>query len=107
MNRITLAVALSGALAAAGLAQAQTDTMTVRIGDLNLASSRGAAVALQRINMAARAFCGEASQLDLSGTAASAKCRRDMMGKAVDKTAAPLVTALYQKTAPPVALAAK
>jgi UrcA family protein len=107
MNRITLAVAVIGALAAAGLAQAQTDTMTVRVGDLNLASSRGAAVALQRINMAARAFCGDASPLDFTGTAASAKCRRDLMGKAVDKMDAPLVTALYEKTAPPVSLAAK
>jgi UrcA family protein len=107
MNRITLAVAAISAIAACGLAQAQTSTMTVRVGDLNLASSRGAAVALQRINMAARAFCGEASRPDLTGTAASAKCRRDMMGKAVDKMAAPLVTALYEKTAPPVSLAAK
>ncbi len=107
MNRITLAVAVTGALAVAGLAQAQTDIMTVRAGDLNLASSRGAAVALQRIDMAARGFCGEASPLDLSRTAASAKCRRDMMGKAVDKMAAPLVTALYEKAAPPVSLAAK
>jgi UrcA family protein len=109
MKPIVLALVAVGAFAAAGLAQAQTgaetDTMTVRIDDLNLASAHGAAIALRRVDQAAQAFCGEPRWHDLGRIQASGKCRTEMTGKAVVRIAAPRVTALYEKTAQPLALA--
>jgi UrcA family protein len=109
MKPIVLALVAAGAFAAAGLAQAQmraeTDTMTVRVDDLNLASARGAAIALRRVDQAARTFCGDPRWHDLGRIQVSGRCRSEMTGRAVAQIAAPLVTALYEKTARPLALA--
>lgn len=115
MKLIALTLAAVGAIAAAGFAQAQTPaqaqaetgTMTVRVDDLNLTSNRGAAIALRRVDQAARVFCGGDAWQGLARATVTAKCRDEMTGRAVARIAAPLVTALYEKTDPPLSLAAK
>ncbi|HEX3365938.1 UrcA family protein [Phenylobacterium sp.] len=109
MKLIALTLIAAGALAAAGpiQAQAQTDTMTVHVDDLNLTSTRGAAIALQRVDQAARVFCDSDAWQGLARATASAKCRGEMKRKAVAQIGAPLVTALYEKTDLPLSLAAR
>lgn len=68
-------LALAATLAAATPAAAQTDSVTIGYGDLNLASEAGRAVLDQRIDGAARALCGQFSPLELKMTALSRTCR--------------------------------
>jgi UrcA family protein len=96
MNRYSiLAAFVAATVVACGGAQAQTDTMSVRVGDLNVANTQGAQVALQRIKVAARQFCSHGDSRDLSRVYEQDACEARMMGKAVRSLNAPIVTALY------------
>lgn len=81
--------------------------MVVKISDLNLRSVSGAASAVNRVKAAARSFCGEASPRELGRTAAILQCRREMGRKAIDKIAAPMVTAVYEQIEPTIVLAVR
>jgi UrcA family protein len=67
-------LALAAALAAAPAA-AQTDSVTIGYGDLNLANQAGRSVLDQRIDGAARELCGQFSPLELKMAALSRTCR--------------------------------
>lgn len=96
MNRYSiLAAFIIATVVAWGGAQAQTDTMAVRVGDLNVANTQGAQVALQRIRVAARQFCSHGDSRDLGRVSEQQACEVRMMGKAVRSLNAPIVTALY------------
>ena len=96
MNRYSiLAAFITVTVIACGGAQAQTDTMSVRVGDLNVAKTQGAQVALQRIRVAARQFCSHGESRNLDRVSAQEACEARMMGKAVRSLDAPIVTALY------------
>ncbi|RAK60815.1 hypothetical protein DJ021_13855 [Phenylobacterium hankyongense] len=96
MNRISVCAAASVfTLFSAGIVQAQ-DSMSVRVGDLNLNNSAGAQVALRRIDNAATRFCGPAMPMSLSDRAQRDSCHKQMTAKAVRTLGAPRVTALYQ-----------
>jgi UrcA family protein len=88
------AAALTLALAASGAANAQDETMRVRIGDLNVQSDAGAAAAFTRIQAASAKFCGGEGSLSLAVIAAQRACVDRMSSKAVDSLNAPKVTAL-------------
>jgi UrcA family protein len=99
MNRYSiLAAFLATTLLAAGAAQAQNDIMVVRVGDLNVASTQGAQVALHRIKTAAAQFCSDGDSRDLGRIAEHRSCEARMVGKAVRSLDAPVVTALYAPT---------
>ncbi|MDB5426052.1 MAG: hypothetical protein JWR47_2962 [Phenylobacterium sp.] len=93
-----LAAFMATTVLAAGAAQAENDIMVVRVSDLNVASTQGAQVALQRIKSAASQFCSDADSRDLGRIAQHRSCEARMIGKAVRSLDAPVVTALY---APP------
>ena len=96
MTRFSILAALvATTVLAAGAAQAQNDIMVVRVGDLNVASTQGAQVALQRIKSAAAQFCSDADSRDLGRLAEHRSCETRMIGKAVRSLDAPVVTALY------------
>lgn len=94
----TLAALTSLGLAASALAASpDPDTVSVKvsIGDLNLASQVGAAVALQRIHNAATSICGPAPYgPDLQRTGDYQACMDAVVDHAVSTLGAPLVTAL-------------
>lgn len=94
MNRI-IAISSAVLLLAPGLARAAEDTMVVRMGDLNVATESGAQSALRRIREAADRFCGGHGVRSIQVQTAAATCRGEMVGKAVAKLDAPVVTALY------------
>ena len=66
--------------------------MRVRIGDLDLTRDSGAQIALGRIDIAARRFCTVPGQYNLDP--AYARCRANLVARAVAKLDAPRVTAL-------------
>lgn len=90
-----LAAFLATTVLTAGAAQAQNDIMVVRIGDLNVASTQGAQVALRRIQSAAAQFCSDGDSRDLGRIAEHRSCQTRMVAKAVRSLDAPVVTALY------------
>jgi UrcA family protein len=95
MTRFVIsAAALALAFAASGAANAQDETMKVRIGDLNVQSDAGAQAAFARIRVASARFCGGEGSLDLAVKAAQRACVDTMSSKAVDSLNAPKVTAL-------------
>jgi UrcA family protein len=84
-------------LAASPPLLAQEDTMTVRVGDLDLNSAGGARTALARARASAEAFCGGEPDLRQLARAQMAKdCRATMVARAVRAMNAPRVTALFQ-----------
>ncbi len=107
MFRSSLLAALAAStLLSAGAARAETDIMVIRLGDLNTASAHGAQVAFQRIRAGAAQFCGDADSRELGRIAYQRACRSRMVGQAVDRLAAPSVTALY-RAQPNIVLASR
>jgi len=92
-HSVFAACVLASFLAGAA-AQAQNDSMVVRVGDLNVASKQGAQVAYQRIKFAARQFCNHGDSRNLGRIGEQRECETRMMGKAVRSLDAPIVTAL-------------
>jgi len=91
------AAAILGSAAHAADAPSRSDVVskTVFIGDLNLANPTGARVALQRIEAAATAICGEAPDLRLlDRTARYHACMHDVVGRAVASVDSPIMTAM-------------
>jgi UrcA family protein len=83
-------------LAAPAAANPDQMSVAVGVGDLNLATQPGAAVALRRIHNAAQSICGPAPDIkDLERTADYRGCVAASMGPAVASLNNPLVTALY------------
>ncbi|HEX5379582.1 MAG TPA: UrcA family protein [Phenylobacterium sp.] len=81
---------------AAPSADDDLSSRVVAVSDLNLSSSAGAEVALNRLSAAARAVCDSgASTLDLRAMAFEKNCRRDSLNSAVRQLNAPLVTIAY------------
>ena len=71
-------------------------SVSVGVGDLNLAAEVGAATALSRIQNAARSICGAAPDArDLSRTADYRDCMTAAIAPAVASLDSPTVTALY------------
>jgi UrcA family protein len=71
-------------------------SVSVGVGDLNLAAEAGAASALSRIHNAARSICGTAPDAkDLGRTADYRDCMTAAIAPAVASLNSPLVTALY------------
>jgi UrcA family protein len=81
--------------------------MAVGVADLDLRTTAGAAAAVRRIDLAARAFCGEADPRDLARAAVVAHCRSYMAARAVAVAELPALTAVYAKRADPMTLAAR
>lgn len=90
-------IAAGALLFAAGAVPAQAqeeDAMIVRLQGLDLQSEPGAEIALRRVKNAAVAFCGAPARRFVDKRVRA--CREEMMGKAVHKLDAPVVTALYE-----------
>jgi UrcA family protein len=84
--------------ALAGSAGSDPDrvSVSVGVGDLNLAAEPGAATALYRIHSAARSICGAAPDArDLGRTADYRDCMTAAIAPAVASLNSPLVTSLY------------
>jgi len=108
MNRYSvLAACVLASFLAGGAAQAQNDSMVVRVGDLNVANTQGAQVAFQRIRSAARQFCNHGDSRNLGRIAEQRDCEGRMIGKAVHSLGAPMVMALYQSKPTVVASATR
>ncbi len=117
MHRHPIVIALGGALALAGAAQAQslrisdTDTariVTVRYADLDLSRADGAHSLIQRVRQAASVACGGAPSLgDLNATDRFRACVSRNMDGAIHSLARPNVTALYETHTRPALLAAR
>jgi len=83
MIRYSFTAALAALSLASGAAFAQTtDQMVVKVGDLNLATSLGAAIAHRRIDNAASKFCGGDLSRDLGQRLEQQKCVAHMSGQA-------------------------
>ena len=78
---LVLAVAAAAALATSAAA-AQTGSVTIGYGDLNLASQAGRAALDQRIDGAARQLCGEYSPLELKMVTQRRSCRAGVLADA-------------------------
>lgn len=99
MNRKVMCAALaaSALMGAMTAARAEDSQMRVKLGDLNLATSGGAAAALDRIQSQADNFCEAASGREpLERTAVVGRCVSQMTRKSVAQLNAPLVTALLE-----------
>lgn len=80
---LALAVTLAAAaIAVATPAAAQTESVTIGYGDLNLARPAGRAVLSQRIDGAARQLCGVSSPLELKRVALGRTCRAGVLADA-------------------------
>jgi len=80
------AALLLASLAAAGAASAaagEAPAVTVRYGDLNLASDAGTQVLLRRLSAAAHRVCGDDSQRDLTRLRHAQACFRESLSSAV------------------------
>lgn len=87
MNLRSTFLALAATLAAAAFtasspAAAQTDSVTIGYGDLNLASRAGRQVLDRRIDGAADQLCGAFAPLELKANALSRACRADVFAEA-------------------------
>ncbi|HEY2749894.1 UrcA family protein [Phenylobacterium sp.] len=97
MTRIGIGAALIAvSLLSVTAAQAETDTMVVHMGDLNVASPQGAEAALRRIKNAAMLFCGDYDQITFTRRIEHQRCEMQMTDQAVSSLNAPTVTALYK-----------
>jgi UrcA family protein len=100
-HKTTILAALAAAAintGAHGAARPDPDAITVRVSlaDLNLAGEPGAAIALRRIDAAAKSICGdEPAIVELGRMALYSACMRSTVGRAVDTLNSPVVTALY------------
>lgn len=108
------ALAAVAALTVASSAAAEPDdwgaplSVTVRYGDLNLASDAGAKTMLARIEVAARRVCGQAPDLrDLGRVAVYDHCRSDAVARTVRTLGEPLVAAAAGMSTRAVALNGK
>ena len=106
MKRLAIAaLALSLVAPAVGqAAQAGNEGTSVRVsyGDLNLTSSKDAALVLERLRTAALGACG-ASDFSLKDYRESVKrsgCYTASLDRAVTALSAPLVSALYEERSP-------
>ena len=99
MNRYNFSAAIAAIILAAGAASAQTvDQMVVKVGDLNLGTSQGEAIALKRINVAATQFCGGELSRDFGQRIEQQKCQSHMTGQAVSKLNVLVAAATLQPT---------
>jgi UrcA family protein len=97
MTRIGIGAALIAvSLLSVTAAKAETDTMVVHMGDLNVTSSQGAEVALRRIKNAAMLFCGDYDKITFTRRIEHQRCEMQMTDQAVSSLNAPTVTALYK-----------
>jgi UrcA family protein len=100
-HKTIILAALAAAAISSGAAQAarpDPDTLTVRVSlaDLNLAGEPDAAIALRRINAAAKSICGDQPAIvELGRMALHSACMRSTVGRAVATLNSPVVTALY------------
>ena len=80
---------------AATLTDSDTVSVKVSMADLDLGSQAGAAVALRRIDNAARIVCGEEPAMrDMDRAVAYRACMKATVGHAVDTLGNPIVFAL-------------
>jgi UrcA family protein len=95
---LTAAAALnlcSSALAAPRPAELETTSVTVRIGDLDLASDAGARAALTRIRAAAGIVCGDPGDLrDLNYRVRREACMTSAVERTLAELDSPPLTAL-------------
>jgi UrcA family protein len=77
-----LALAAAAAATLATPAVAQTGSVMIGYGDLNLASRAGRNALDQRIDGAARQLCGESSPLELKRIALGRTCRAGVLADA-------------------------
>lgn len=83
MVRYSFIAALAALSLASGAAFAQSsDQMVVRVGDLNLSTAQGAAIAHSRIDNAAAKFCGGDLSRDIDQRLEQQKCVAHMTGQA-------------------------
>jgi UrcA family protein len=91
-----LALAVLAAAFTTGLgvspAMAETASVTIGYGDLNLASRAGRAALDQRIDGAARQLCGESSPLELKMVALGRSCRAGVLADARSQLASSSTT---------------
>jgi UrcA family protein len=89
---VTLAL---GATTAASAAPAERISQSVRVADLNLQSTAGAQVALQRLRQAARTICGgETGSRDLKRQILFEACVRDAVNTTVASAHIPMLATL-------------
>jgi UrcA family protein len=98
------AIALAASLAAvsAGTALAapaaeDAPSTTVRYGDLNLATEKGARILFQRISNAAKQVCPDADYRDLSSQVRARTCQKEAVERAVREVKSPHLAALFAK----------
>jgi UrcA family protein len=101
MKIIVTTVAAMGALAyaisthAATFADSDTVSVKVSVADLDLGSQAGAAVALRRINNAAKIVCGDEPPIrDMDRGGDYHTCMTTTVGRTVDSLGNPIVSAL-------------
>lgn len=94
-----LALAAAMVAAVATPAAAQTDSVTIGYGDLNLASQAGRAALDRRIDGAARTVCGRASPLELKTIALGRTCRAEVLADARAQLARVIVDDQYASLA--------
>ena len=104
--KYALALAL-GSLLLSGSARAE-QAMVVKVRDLNLHTTAGAYVAIQRMNDAAAAFCSTwvrngVREMDFT----TLKCRRDLVTRAAIKLGAREVSYLQSQLGPTKVIAAQ
>jgi UrcA family protein len=92
---VQISLAATAALTIAGPA-VSGDSMVVKLVGINLSAETGAQVALQRIRLAARQFCGPDERRGIGEMALVMKCRADMTEKAISQLDAARVTALHR-----------
>jgi UrcA family protein len=98
-----LLLAAGAALAGTGAQATAFDrpqTRIVRYGDLDLSTDRGIQTLYRRIEIAARAVCGEAERPDsLVPAAGFRRCIAEAIDSAVAKVSQPALTAYYERRA--------
>ncbi len=107
---LVAAIALLSCAATTGVAAAAPfdeapPNYVVRYADLNPAKAADAARLLRRIEYGADQVCGAVYAPDLNQRAVHRQCRADAIGRAVREANLPMVTALAERSAPPVTLA--
>lgn len=100
---MNLSLVLTWVVALHGSHPVSPDAMVVHVRDLDLRSEAGSALALQRIRVAAKAFCAERTGEGLDVT--DLNCRSDMTRRAVAKLGSAEVRALYLDSLADAALA--
>ena len=99
------AVTLVGAAPVAAQSVADTVSVSVRYGDLDISKSAGAEIMLRRIDRAAVQICGgKPDQRLLGERAAFEKCRVSTIDRSVDALDAPMVTAAAGRSNAQVAM---